>query len=144
MSCPYSSPQNGKVDCSLRTINNMICSLLFQAFMPACYWVEALHTATYLLNHLHYKAINVSCSYVALYGVAPSYEHLRVFGCVCYPNLSAQAAHKLAPSPLVVSSSNTLLITKVISVLFSPPTTSSSLDMLFLMRQSFPSLSRPV
>jgi hypothetical protein len=24
-------------------------------------------------------------------------DHLRVFGCACYPNLSAKAAHKLAP-----------------------------------------------
>jgi hypothetical protein len=35
--------------------------------------------------------------YFALHGVTPSYEHLRVFGCVRYPNLSATATHKLAP-----------------------------------------------
>jgi len=27
----------------------------------------------------------------------PTYDHLRVFGCKCYPNLSATAPHKLAP-----------------------------------------------
>jgi hypothetical protein len=75
----------------------MIRSLLFQASMLARYWVEGFHTATYLLNHLPCKAINVSYPYVALYGVAPSYDHLRVFGCVCYANLSAQATHKLPP-----------------------------------------------
>jgi hypothetical protein len=91
MSYPYTSSQNSKAECSLRTINNMLCSLLFQASMPARYWVEALHTVTYMLNHLPHKAISASCPYVALYGAAPSYEHLRVFGCVCYPNLS----HKL-------------------------------------------------
>jgi hypothetical protein len=41
--------------------------------------------------------IHAPCPYVALHGVAPSYEHLRVFDCACYPNLSAQAPHKLAP-----------------------------------------------
>jgi hypothetical protein len=97
MSCPYTSPQNGKVERTLRTINNMIRSMLFQASMPARYWGEALHTATNLLNHLPCKAISISCLFVALDSVAPSYEHLRVFGCVCYPNLSAQTAHKLAP-----------------------------------------------
>jgi hypothetical protein len=97
ISCPYTSPQNGKVERSLHTINNMICSLLFQASMPTCYWVEGLHTTTYLLNRLPCKVINISCPYVTLYGVTPSYKHLRVFSCVCYPNLSAQAAHKLAP-----------------------------------------------
>jgi hypothetical protein len=127
-----------------RTINNMIHSLLFQASMPARYWEEELHIATYLLNRLPYKAISVNYTYVALYGIAPSYEHLRVFGCVCYPNLSAQAAHELAPGSLVVSSSVTPLTTKVIGVSVSLPTTSSSPDKLVLMRQSFPSLCHPV
>jgi hypothetical protein len=97
MSCPYTSPQNGKAERTLRTINNMIRSLLFQASFPARYWVEELHTITYLLNRLPSKMIHAPCPYVALHGVAPSYEHLRVFGCACYPNLSAQAPHKLAP-----------------------------------------------
>jgi hypothetical protein len=97
MSYPYTSSQNGKVKRSLLTINNITRFLLFQAFMPARYWVEGLHTAMYLLNRFPCKAISVSCPYVALYSVAPSYEHLRVFGCVCYPNLSTQAAHKLVP-----------------------------------------------
>jgi hypothetical protein len=39
MSCPYTSPQNGKAECILRTINNMLCSLLFQASILARYWV---------------------------------------------------------------------------------------------------------
>jgi hypothetical protein len=146
MSCPYTSSQKGKAERSLRTINNMLCSLLFQASMPARYWVEALHTAMYLLNHLPCKAISAPCPYVALYGVAPSYEHLHVFGCACYPNLSAQAAHKMPHphDPLVVYSSYTPPITRAICVLISPPITSSSPDMFFLMRQYFPSLPRPV
>jgi hypothetical protein len=143
ISCPYTSLQNGKAKYSLCTINNIIRSLLFRASMPARYWVEGLHTATYLLNRLPCKVINASCPYVTLYGVTPSYEHLRVFSCVCYRNLSAQAAHKLAPGPLIVSSSDTLLIIKDISVLISSPTTSSSFDM-FLMSQSFPSLPCPI
>jgi hypothetical protein len=97
MSCPYTSPQNGKAERILRTINNMLRSLLFQASIPARLWVEGLHTATYLLNHLPTKAISTTSPYFTLHGVTPSYEHLRVFGCACYPNLSVKAAHKLAP-----------------------------------------------
>jgi hypothetical protein len=97
MTCPYTSPQNGKAESILRTINNMIRSLLFHASIPARYWVEGLHTATCLLNHLPTKVISATSLYVTLHGVAPSYEHLRLFGCTCYPNLSADAAHKLAP-----------------------------------------------
>jgi hypothetical protein len=144
MSYPYTSLQNDKAECSLCTINNVQCFLLFQASMLARYWVEALHTATYLLNCLPCKAISASCLYVALYRVVPSYEHLRIFGCVCYSNLSAQAAHKLPPHLLIVYFSNTPLITRAIGVSISPPTTSLSPDMLFLMIQSFPSLPRSV
>jgi hypothetical protein len=50
MSCPYTSPQNSKVECMIRSINNVLCSLLFQASLPVPYWIEALHTTTYLRN----------------------------------------------------------------------------------------------
>jgi hypothetical protein len=33
----------------------------------------------------------------ALYDTTPSYDHLRVFGCACYPNTSATTPHKLSP-----------------------------------------------
>jgi hypothetical protein len=60
------------------------------------YWVEGLHTATYLLNCLPTKVNSMPSRFVALHAFAPSYEHLRMFGCICYPNLSTSAAHKLA------------------------------------------------
>lgn len=34
----------------LRTLNNIVRSLLFQAYIPPLYWAEALVVATYLLN----------------------------------------------------------------------------------------------
>ena len=50
-----------------------------------------------MLNILPTKTLQSATPHFALFGVAPSYGHLRVFGCLCYPNLSAIAAHKLAP-----------------------------------------------
>jgi hypothetical protein len=41
--------------------------------------------------------IQVTCPHLALFGSAPSYEHLRVFGCTCYPNTTATVPHKLSP-----------------------------------------------
>jgi histone deacetylase 1/2 len=35
--------------------------------------------------------------FALLFGVAPDYAHLRVFGCLCYPNIASTAPHKLAP-----------------------------------------------
>lgn len=97
MSCPYTSQQNGKAERSLRTINDIVRSLLFQASLPPVYWVEALHTATYLVNRLPTKTLASSTPYFHLHSTPPTYEHLRVFGCACYPNMSSTAPHKLAP-----------------------------------------------
>ena len=62
MSCPYTS-QNGKVECIISSVNNIMCSLLFQASLPASYWVEGLHTATYLLNRLPTKTLECYSSF---------------------------------------------------------------------------------
>jgi hypothetical protein len=97
MSCPYTSQQNGKAERILQTLNNITRSLLFQASLPPSYWVEALHTTTYLLNRWPSKTLAHQTPYAALHGSPPSDNHLRVFGCKCYPNTFATAAHKLAP-----------------------------------------------
>jgi hypothetical protein len=52
MSCPYTSPQNGKAECIIHSVNNVIRTLLIQASLSGRYWAEGLHTATYLLNRL--------------------------------------------------------------------------------------------
>jgi hypothetical protein len=97
MSCPYTSPQNGKAERIIRLVNNVICTLLIQASLPRRYWAEGIHTATYLLNHLPTTMIQAACPHLALFGSVPSYEHLHVFGCTCYPNMTATAPHKLSP-----------------------------------------------
>jgi hypothetical protein len=97
MSCPYTSPQNGKAERIIRSVNNVIRTLLIQTSLPGHYWAEGLHTAIYLLNRLPTTVIQVVCPHLALFDSAPSYEHLRVFGCTCYPNKIATAPHKLSP-----------------------------------------------
>jgi hypothetical protein len=97
MSCPYTPPQNGKAERIIRLVNNVICTLLIQAFLPGRYWAEGFHTVTYLINRLPTTTIQAACPHLALFGSAPSYEHLRVFGCTCYPNTTATAPHKLSP-----------------------------------------------
>jgi hypothetical protein len=97
MSCPYTSPQNGKVEPIIRLVNNVIHTLLIHASLPMRYWVEGLHTATYLLNRLPTTTIQAACPHLFLFGSAPSYEYLRVFGCTCYSNTTATAPHKLSP-----------------------------------------------
>jgi hypothetical protein len=81
MLCPYTSPQKGKAERIIRSVNNVIRTLLIQASLPGRYWAKGLHTTTNLLNRLSRTAIQTACPHLALFGSAPSYEHLRVFGC---------------------------------------------------------------
>ncbi|WVZ93121.1 hypothetical protein U9M48_039127 [Paspalum notatum var. saurae] len=97
MSCPYTSAQNGKAERMIRTTNDVMRTLLFQASLPARFWAESLHTATYLINRLPSTASPAPTPHHALFGTPSRYDHLRVFGCACYPNTSATAPHKLAP-----------------------------------------------
>lgn len=53
--------------------------------------------AIQLINRHPTKTLQHHTPFFALYGVHPSYSHLRVFSCKCYPNLSATTSHKLAP-----------------------------------------------
>ncbi|WVZ96859.1 hypothetical protein U9M48_042442 [Paspalum notatum var. saurae] len=74
-------PQNSKAEWMIHTTND----------------AESLHTTTYLLNRLPSTACPAPTPHYVLFGTPPRYNHLRVFGCTCYPNTSATAPHKLAP-----------------------------------------------
>lgn len=97
LSCPHTSPQNGKAERMLRTTNDVIRTLLVQANLPPDFWVEALHTATHLLNIRPSRSIHHATPHFRLFGQVPTYNHLRSFGCLCYPNVYATTAHKLQP-----------------------------------------------
>jgi hypothetical protein len=91
---------------------------------------RGLNTATHLLIRLPSKAVSHPTPHFALYGTTPSYDHLRVFGCACYPNTSATAPHKLSPRS-TRSSSVTPLITRGIVVLTTSPTAVISRHVVF-------------
>jgi hypothetical protein len=95
-SCPYTSAQNGKAERMLRTLNNAVRTLLIHATMPPPYWAEALSTAMFLRNRRPSSSIHNGIPYHLLYRKMPDYSLLRVFGCLCYPNLSATTPHKLS------------------------------------------------
>jgi hypothetical protein len=71
--------------------------MLFHAGAPLTFWPDALSTATYLLNRRPCRTRRNATPYELLLGCSPDYTHLRVFGCLCYPNMAATMPHKLAP-----------------------------------------------
>jgi transposase InsO family protein len=76
LSCPYTSPQNGKAERMLHTINNTVRILLIHAFMPPTYWVEALSTATFLINRLPSTTTPTSTPFNLLHNKEPTYQDL--------------------------------------------------------------------
>lgn len=96
-SCPYTSSQNGKAERQIRTINNSIRTLLAHASVPLAFWHHALHMVTYLLNILPKKHLSYQSPLRCLYHKDPSYAHIRVFGCLCYPLLPSPHINKLQP-----------------------------------------------
>ncbi|GJU67332.1 ribonuclease H-like domain-containing protein [Tanacetum coccineum] len=94
-SCPQTSQQNGKFERMIRTINNLIRALLFQAHLPPTFWVEVVNKVVHILNILPSTAINNEIPYTRLYGTNLDYSLLRTFGCLCYPHLHTN--HKLEP-----------------------------------------------
>lgn len=100
LTCPYTSPQNGKAERILRTINDCIRTLLIHSAAPLSLWAEALNTATYLINRRPCRTTGPVTPHQLLLGVPPRYDELHVFGCLCYPNLTATTAHKLFPRSL--------------------------------------------
>ena len=86
LSCPYTSSQNGKAERIIRTINDCVRSLLCHANMLVTFWVEALATATHLINRRPCQSSAPITLFQQLLGTPHEYRHLRVFDCLCYPN----------------------------------------------------------
>lgn len=68
---------------------NTARSLRSQAFLPISFWGDCILTATYLLNRTPVVTLNGSTPYEVLFNTKPCYDHLKVFGTLCYvTNLS--------------------------------------------------------
>jgi transposase InsO family protein len=93
LSCPHTSPQNGKAERNIHTINDIMCTLLFQAHLKSCYWVESLHTATYLYNRRLCRPLYL-CTPTNIY----SFNNLIILICahlVAYVSLILVPLHQI-------------------------------------------------
>lgn len=62
----------------------MARALRFQARLPKLFWGECVLAAAHLINLTPTPVLHGKTPYEYLFGVAPSYDGVRVFGCLCY------------------------------------------------------------
>lgn len=99
--CPDIPQKNSVAERKNRTLLEITRSLMFESWVPASYWPEALTTATYLTNRLPTKALRFQTPLDTLKShVLVHFSHSlppRIFGCVVYVHIPKRVGTKLEP-----------------------------------------------
>ncbi|XP_031257396.1 uncharacterized protein LOC116115383 [Pistacia vera] len=83
-SCTDTPEQNGVAERKHRHIVETARSLLLSASIPSVFWGEAILIAVGLINTIPSSHISGFSPFEKLYGYAPDYSFLKVFGCTCF------------------------------------------------------------
>jgi transposase InsO family protein len=95
-SCPSTPQQNGVAVRKNRHLLDVVRTLLLESSVPSMFWVEAMKTATHLINRLPSQVLHMESPYFCLFAKQPSYDNLLTFGCVCFVHLPPHERHKLS------------------------------------------------
>ena len=83
-SCVGNSQQNGRAERKLRHILDVVRATTIAASTPSQFWEEAGLTAVYTINRCPSPISQNQTPYDMFFGSSPSYDLLRVFGCICF------------------------------------------------------------
>ncbi|GJR48344.1 retrovirus-related pol polyprotein from transposon TNT 1-94 [Tanacetum coccineum] len=83
-SITHTPQQNGRAERKHRHLLDTTRALRIHGKLPLKFWGECILTAAYLINKMLVKVLDWQSPFEKLYGKPPTYDHLRVIGCLCY------------------------------------------------------------
>jgi hypothetical protein len=95
-STPREPQQNGVAEGRNHTLMDMVRSMLSYSRLPISLWMEALKTATHILNKVHSKSVPTT-PYELWTGREPSLTYMRVWGCPAEAEVFNRNIRKLDP-----------------------------------------------
>lgn len=82
--CSHQSQQKGVRERKHRHIQETARAIRLHANLPKAFWTKGVSTAVYLINQLLTPMLGNISPLEKLFGYAPKYNLLRIFGCTCY------------------------------------------------------------
>ena len=92
---PGTPQHNGVAERMNRTIVEKVRCMLRMSDLPKTFWAEAVQCAVYLINRSPSIPLDLDIPMRAWKGCAPSYSHLRVFGCKAFMHVPKDQRSKL-------------------------------------------------
>jgi hypothetical protein len=84
VTAPYTSAQNGRVECVHRTILGKARAMRLACNAPPSFWDKFCATAAYLMNFTPTPTLEHKTAYEAWFGCRLSISHLREIGCCAF------------------------------------------------------------
>ena len=97
LSCVETLEHNRRVERKHQHLLNVARSLMFQSKLPLTCWTDYILTVTHLINLTPSIILNNQTPYHDLFQKPPTYNYLRVFGCLCFASTITNNRGKFQP-----------------------------------------------